>query len=339
MKRLTRRAITLTTLSLLLACGGDDGGGFDFMSGTQGTGIGPGTGGGTAEASGGSGSGSGDTTGAPVDTGDSGPAPGSTGSETGGSETEDLPTVPCTAIDVVFVVDNSDTMIEEQLRLVGTASAWIDQVNGQTPSVIDDVRVGVITTDNPIFVQSDGAGMACGPYASGEPWMTLGPTLATELGCALSQGVAGDPDERPMDMIQEALSDDNLAPGGAHAGFLRDDALLLIVLLTDEEDDLERDTQWGSEGDPPDWIDAIAAKKEGHLGNVVVVSLVGHEKPNACPAFQWDGVDGAEIAPRLIELTDAFPQGAVGDICQAEYATFLFGIVPGVAAACNGFTP
>lgn len=332
--------VTLRRLApfvLVAACGGDDGGGFDFASATQGTGAGP--------VTAGSGTTEGETEGDADDTaGDSGEstagpaATGSTGAEGESSGTADLPSVPCTSLDVVFVIDDSDTMAEEQMRLAQVAAGWIDQLVAQVPTVVDDVRIGVITTDDSSFVQSDGAGTACA-FASGAPWMTLGDTLATELPCALSQGVAGDPDERPMDMLQAALSDEALAPGGRHDGFLRDEGLLVVVLLTDEEDDLEAATQWGSEGDPPDWVDAIAAKKGGYPQDVVVLSLVGHDKPNECPAFQWDGMQGAEIAPRLIEFTESFPQGAVGDICAAEYTTFLFSVVPGVAAACDQYVP
>jgi hypothetical protein len=330
------RAGCIWILAMLgVACGGGDDGGFDFNSGTGGSGIGPmGDGSGTTSAV--TGSESSDGSADSVDPGTDGS--GSTGAESGEDDTEDLPSVPCTSLDVVFVVDDSDTMAEEQMRLQAAAAAWIDQLNAQIPTVVDDVRIGVITTEDSGFVQADGAGTACA-FASAAPWMTLGPSLATELPCALAQGVAGDPDERPMDMLQAALSDEALSPGGMHDGFLRDEGLLVVVLLTDEEDDLEQPTQWGSAGDPPDWVDAIAAKKGGYAQNVVVVSLVGHDKPNACPAFQWDGMEGAEIAPRLIEFTESFPQGAVGDICAPEYSTFLMSIVPGVAAACDQYVP
>lgn len=322
---------------LVVACGSDDGGRFDFNSGTGGTAVGP-AGDGSGTMSGDTGSGSGDTAAEPENTADDDDGTGSSGTDTGGDETEDLPTSPCTSLDVVFVVDDSDTMAEEQVRLQTAAAAWIEQLNAQIPTVVDDVRIGVITTDDSGFATADAAGTPCA-FASGAPWMTLGPTLGTELACALARGVAGDPDERPMDMLQAALADEALAPGGVHDGFLRDEGLLVVVLLTDEEDDLEQPTQWGSAGDPPDWVDALAAKKGGYARNVVAVSLIGHDKPNACPAFQWDGMEGAEIAPRLIEFTESFPQGAVGDVCAAEYSTFLTSILPGVAAACDQYVP
>ena len=69
----------------------------------------------------------------------------------------------------------------------------------------------------------------------------------------------------------------------------------------------------------------------------VVLSLIGTEKPNACPEFQWDGSEGAEIAPRLREFTESFPRNAVGDVCAAEYGTFLDGVVPQIVQACQNY--
>jgi hypothetical protein len=142
-----------------------------------------------------------------------------------------------------------------------------------------------------------------------------------------------------MDMLAAALSDDNLVPGGFHNGFVRENALLVVVVVTNEEDEFEQDTMWGSAGDPGEWAATLAERKGGTAGNVVVLSLLGTPKPNACPDFQWDGTEGAQESPRLIEFTESFPQGAVGDICQPEYATFMLGVVPGVAAACAGYVP
>jgi hypothetical protein len=303
--------------------------GFDFDGGT----AGPMT---TGESNGESG----DTTavGSTGEVDDGAESSGGQGDESGGSESTTGESVePCTALDVVFVVDNSDTMIEEQIRLRGAANAFMTQLADQMPEIMGDMHIGVITTDEPQFVVADAE--PCMPYASGLPYMTFGPTLGAELDCALDVGVAGDPNERPMDMLRGALSDELLMPGGFHDGFVREDALLLVVLVTDEEDDVEAVTQWGSDGDPDEWSAALADLKGGHAHDIVVLSLVGRDKPNECPAFQWDGEDGAEPAPRLIAFTDAFPNAGTGDVCRQEYATFLLDQVPTVVDACADFTP
>jgi hypothetical protein len=315
--------------SLVAACNAetnDDG--FDFSTESNGTAGSGGSSEGTTGAT--TGSGTTDATTAPADS----------GSSTGGSEssTGELPVVPCTGVDLVFVLDDSEPMLEEQIRLRSSALAFVQQIVANIPTLADGINIGVITTDDELFVQANAE--ACGPYEGGNNWMLSSSTvLQTELECALNVGVAGSPNERPMDMLIASLADENLMPGGFHAGFLRDEALLVVVLVTNEEDDFEIDTSWGSAGDPADWVAAVAERKGGYERNVVVLSLLGIEKPNACPDFQWDGTEGAQVSPRLGEFTQAFPQGAVGDICEQEYATFLLGVVPGVVAACGNYSP
>jgi len=302
--------------------------GFDFSTETNitlGTG---GSSGGTTEVA--TGSGTTDVTTAPADS----------TSSSGGSEssTGTAPVVPCTGVDLVFVIDDSEPMLEEQIRLRSTALAFVQQIVSNIPTLVDGINIGVITTDDDLFVQATAE--VCGPYEGGNTWMLSSSTvLQTELECALNVGVAGSPNERPMDMLISSLGDENLMPGGFHAGFLRDEALLVVVLVTNEEDDFEMDTSWGSMGEPADWVAAVAGRKGGYEKDVVVLSLVGIDKPNACPDFQWDGTEGAQLSPRLVEFTDSFPQGAVGDVCAQEYATFLLGVVPGIVAACGNYSP
>lgn len=320
-------------LALVFACnaGSAQDDGFDFTAGTQGSGAATGTSGTSTGAD----SSAGDTVAPPAT--DSGSDTGAD-SGSGSSTTEDLPpAVPCTGVDVLFVVDNSEPMIEEQIRLRSSAVAFVQQLGTAIPTLTDDIQVGVITTDDDLLVQANA--VDCGPYEGGNPWM-LGSSknLMTELDCALNVGVGGSPNERPMQMLAGAFADEQLEPGGPHNGFLREDALLVIVLVTNEEDEIEADTMWGSPGDPPQWSEQLAALKGGWANDIVVYSLVGLEEPNAC-AGPWDGTQGAQHAPRLIEFTEAFPLGAVGDVCEQEYASFLLGVVPGAAAACDGYIP
>ena len=329
----TRWATTAVAL-VLAGCGGGGDDGFDFNTGgpTAGTGVNPTTGG-TGDGSGSDDAGSG--TAASTMDGDGSDTGADSGSDGSGDDGPVVvPGEPCVGVDMIFVIDNSETMAEEQARLIGSASAWVNQVNTNIPSGTEGFHIGVLSTDDSTFKTSDGAGTAC-MFDSGQVWMELGPNLGTELACALSQGIAGDPDERPMENLLDALSDEAIMPGGPHEGFLRDNALLVVVLLTDEEDDIEAVTGWGSPGEPAEWAQTLADRKGGFYQNVVPLSLIGHDPPNACPPFQWDGASGAEIAPRLIELTESFPAGAYGDLCEPEYNTFLTSTVTGVSSACG----
>ncbi|MBX7077979.1 MAG: hypothetical protein K1X88_02255 [Nannocystaceae bacterium] len=327
----SQRLFVIAGLCTALGCHAEgEGGSFDFgqTTGTGGTTAPTGTSSGSTSTSG-SGSGESSSSGGS-----------SSSSSTGADESSSggLPTEPCTGLDILVVIDNSDTMAEEQAKLGMALSPFIAQLNEQLPGIVGSIQVGVITTDAPQMVVANPT-MTCTPYASGTNWMSFGPTLATELACASAVGTMGDPDERPMQMAIESLGVELVGDGGFNEGFLREGAPLLLLILSDEEDDFEAITEWGSQGDPADWVDALAATQGGYVQNVIPLALVGTDPPNACPPFQWDGVTGAEIATRIAEFVDAFPHGGVGDICAAEYMTFLGGAVADVVAACNAHVP
>lgn len=288
------------------------------------------------------------------DSGDEDPAttgPGTTDTGSGESSGTDestggLPTEPCTTLDVLIVVDNSDAMAEEQARLNVAFGPFLALLNQQLPGVMGSIHVAVITSDAPEFVVTTPMG-ACTPYSSAANWMLFGPTLSTELACASAVGTMGDPDERPLQMAIESLSSELTGIDGFNAGFLREQGPLVVIIATDEEDDYEEITEWGSQVDfdedgmftPADWVGALAATQDGHVQNVIPLVLVGPvEEPNACPDV-WNGVDGAETATRIVEFAESFPHYAVGDICEVEYTTFLNGAVPEIVAACGAWVP
>ena len=54
-------------------------------------------------------------------------------------------------------------------------------------------------------------------------------------------GAGGDGYERPMNAMEAAVRGDHAGPGQCNEGFLREDALLVLVIITDE---------WDGPGDP-----------------------------------------------------------------------------------------
>lgn len=257
------------------------------------------------------------------------------GTDTGAGSTGAVAVTPCDAIDVLFVVDDSSTMGEEQVRLGAAAPNFIAALRAKLTDV-GDIHVGVVATDSPALAVSAGR---CGPFVGGLGFMTLDDDLAVSLVCAAQVGVTGSPDERPMETLLAATDDLANQPGGLNSDFVRKSALLVVVVVTDEEDDHEDDPAWGSAGDPADWFAGLTALKDGHPGDIVVLSLVGTPAPNACPPFQWDGKAGAEPAPRLAEFAGMFPFARVGDVCAASYDAFFLDAVAAVAGACAAFVP
>jgi hypothetical protein len=165
------------------------------------------------------------------------------------------------------------------------------------------------------------------------------PDLAAKFACAANVGVAGDGDERMMLATTTALNPASNAPGACNDGFLRDDALLVIVLITDEDDSNQEcppipgfpciPTGGGSPGTPPDWAMEVVQRKGGVQGNVVVLAIAG-DQGNSCDA-DW--------SQRVIAFTNWFTNRSLGDICAPSYSQFLSDAISVIDTACDEFTP
>lgn len=170
-------------------------------------------------------------------------------------EWEANPSSPSAKLDLLFVVDNSNSMCEEQEALV--AHFW----ELLTPLIANnyDFRVAVVTTDmstdpGTFRDQPGPVGPDCAEPAPACSADGTGPVLrATDYALASTRedeqarliedfscigrpgtvsGAAGF--ERGLDSMMTALGPDMLS--GVNAGFRRDDAWLGLVFLTDEND-------------------------------------------------------------------------------------------------------
>jgi hypothetical protein len=282
--------------------------------------------------------------------------------ETGMADAGDaIEEVGCKLVDLVFVIDNSGSMSDEQANLINGVPSFISEIQNQLADA-DSYHVGVITTDAYEFNAgckgegamvistggSDSSAAVCGPYADGYNYMTENDNLDVAFACAALIGTDGDSDERPLQTLQAALTPSMNGPGGCNEGFLRDDALLVVVIITDEEDDHEVDgcnqnAYSGSTGGPPEWFEGLVAAKGGVEENVVVLALVGPPGPNPaiCPMLDKcaDGSDGAEVAERVTAFTTMFTNGIVGRICEPSFGSFFSQAVGVIATACDNFVP
>lgn len=169
------------------------------------------------------------------------------------------------------------------------------------------------------------------------------PELHATFGCTAAVGqyqtVA---DKRPMFAATEAVSPAMNGAGGCDEGFLRSDALLVVVFVSDK-DDANENGATGSPGGPQEWYDALVAAKGGSSDSVVVLGLVGDGNmtgggcdPNMGPDMQ--ALAGGP-APRLQEFVSKFSHGAIGSICAADYTPFFTNGIDLVHQACGAFTP
>jgi hypothetical protein len=271
----------------------------------------------------------------------------------------------CEKIDFLFVIDSSGSMADKQANLIasfpGLVAAMMDNVPaddwhvmvidtdgqwGGTDCANACMTLGVCT-DEPAFPCdvpppevcdiSLGSGQVApmGEAASNEDCALAGgaryiqseePDLLDAFSCIAKVGVDGSNSERPADALVSAVGAEHGEPGGCNEGFVRDDAILVVTIITDESDDL-------SSGDPADWANAVIAAKGGVPEAVVVLGLL----PDGDLDMPLCG--DAVVAPRLIEFLQLFPSNSRASICEPDYSPFFTDAVSVISEACDDFVP
>ncbi|MBL4683642.1 MAG: hypothetical protein JKY37_03555 [Nannocystaceae bacterium] len=257
----------------------------------------------------------------------------------------DTPTPPrmpggCEHVDILFVVDGSLSMNEEQAALRG--------INGMPPvfaeftdalldslTDLQDFHVGVISSqpgDVVLHRHSDQ------PQAS--------PTAALE--CAIPPDtnwiVGPNPDLQAqfaclaatLANTQETTAVNAAAAlhHPANAGFLREDSVLFIVMLTDE------DTQ-GLDVPRAEVHRQIMDAVGGSLARVVVLSIAGDPGTFESPKTVCQGpYGGASPGRRLTSIVRTFrDHGLTQDICGGDLAAVFDTALADVVDACLDFHP
>jgi hypothetical protein len=255
----------------------------------------------------------------------------------------------CTKVDFLFVVDNSLSMLEEQTALVqsfpgfmqvveqalGASDFHIMVIDTDAGGVGDAIAMFLGRTDACAPVLGAGhrqnqAGEECGLEGNQRYLDTTQADLTDAFSCVAQVGTLGNPSEAPIDAMLASLSPTINATGGCNAGFSRDDAILVVTLIGDEDDGT-------SSGDPEAWRQALVATKANNENSIVFLGLIGGDggaaQSPACIASEVDA------APRLHQLIQAFPFGTTGDICAPDYAPFFAEAVSVIDTACADFTP
>ena len=264
----------------------------------------------------------------------------------------------CTKIDFLFVIDDSGSMGDEQERLIDGFPGFLASVESAIAQY--DYHMMVVTTgyrppvgENYSCDETIGAGRIatgdgteCGMFEAeveGEPTKRYADAETTDedaltdlFSCVADVGVKGSGAELPVWAMAQALTA-HTKPGGCNAGFLRDDAILVVTIITDEEDDAMSD----SPGDPALWKDVILSAKHGRESDIVMLGLVGDTdlEDGVCDPYDLEAGSGAEGAPRLRELIDSFEYGSWASVCKDDYTPFFTDAVDDIGRACQDFVP
>jgi hypothetical protein len=138
------------------------------------------------------------------------------------------------------------------------------------------------------------------------------PDPAAAFECVARLGVASGGDSAPVKAMFAALGDGMNSPYGCNAGFLRDDALLVVTLI-DTIGDI-----W-SEGWPFTWNWTLTDKKGGDPDAFVLLAIEydNYLSDSPCKPYNEDNPH------RLHEFADEVEHGVKGSICAADYAPYF----------------
>ena len=126
-----------------------------------------------------------------------------------------------------------------------------------------------------------------------------------------------------------AIGPDLNGPSGCNEGFLRDDAILVVTLISDEDD-----TQ--SAGDPPDWVNSLVAAKNGQDG-VVVLGLIGDLNQQDAVCLTDAANEGGDDATRLRQFVNGMDSNVLGSVCEDNYSTFFESAVDLISFTCQTY--
>jgi hypothetical protein len=219
--------------------------------------------------------------------------------------------VTSTKLDVLFVVDNSGSMAEEQEKLGQRISSFINTLQGV------DWRIGVTTTD-----VSDGAFGLKGrllEFSPGVKW--IGPSTKNKEELFLNTVVRPESsscnpecpsgDEQPlkaMTLAFEKHSTENL-------GFFRDGADIGIIVLSDEDEM----SSGGSNATKPAEVVAKADSIWGEEKRIFTYGMVVKPGDTSCYNAQSGQAKYGTFVAELARITN----GMVGSICETDYAPTL----------------
>jgi hypothetical protein len=263
---------------------------------------------------------------------DSGPAP---------------PAIECRKMDIVFVIDNSDSMKEEQVNLAKNFPGFIKVINEYKTEKGEllEYRVAITssdsTADKGAFRMSRGHDpeiQTCDPGPNDKPWLERTEAeIDKYFECRARLGTLGSSVERPLEAARLSVTDRITDPIGANTyngqSFLRDDALLAFVILTDED-----------EGGGDSTLPAPSPLKDASLyaadfdavklfrGRWAAAVIAGKEACNS-PEF-----GSASKAVRLQKFVSTVGEnGVFSDICQGDLTAALQQALKTFTEACKDF--
>ena len=229
------------------------------------------------------------------------------------SKTETFEQAPSNEVDILWVVDNSVSMVQEQTAVANGAAAFI----GHLESTAMDFHIGVVTTD--MDVTNSNAATMVGGYLD-----TTTPNYEAEFASRVQVGTNGSDQEKGIEAAISAIIPPRSTT--ANIGFLRDEASLAIVVVSDENDCSDDGglgaaatgedcyTNYDKLTPIPDLVSTLKEVKKGSVGTTTFSGIIGPDAINGCA----DAVPGKRYAT-MIEMVG----GVRANICDADYTSIM----------------
>ncbi len=216
------------------------------------------------------------------------------------------------AVDILFVIDDSCSMADEQAALASNFASFISAAT----SGAGDWQIGVTTTD--LFVQQGRLRAAPSMPTILRPTT---PNVAAAFAQNVQVGVTGSGFEQPFAAMNAALTEPNLT--GYNTGFIRSNAALAVVMITDAVEQSPNTTE--------SYISTLRALKNNYV-ELVNVSVVGPFTPSG-GSCSVEGVDTGRYAA-IVNQTN----GARADICTSNWSMDLQNVSRAVFSARRSFS-
>ena len=211
--------------------------------------------------------------------------------------------LPTPQADVLFVVDNSCSMSEEQSNLGANLASFLSFAQAQGI----DYQIAVTTTD----VGSSGEAGRFVERGGTRIITTTTPNANQVFRTNVTLGTSGSGTERGLEAAYLALSDPLI--NTHNAGFLRVDAALAVIFVSDETDQSTRQVSF---------YENFLRNIKGFQNSAMfsASSVVGIQNPR-CTSSNGD----ADYAPRYISIANN-TGGVVESICAANWGQTLTNI-------------
>lgn len=221
---------------------------------------------------------------------------------------------PNNQVDILWVIDDSSSMAQRQSTLVDGFASFATQLDAS----LTDFHLGVITTTFEPGEPQTGVLIGQPPYLTQDD-----PGYELLFAARAAVGTDGSNREKGLAAATFALHPSMTLEGGPNVGFVRREAQLLVIVVSDEEDCsdngvLDADNSTDACFEHRDLLPPVSVYVQelrdlkDDVDMVQVGAIVGNE----------DSRCDANLGSRYI-TSALLTGGIVGDVCEPDYSSIL----------------